>query len=160
MCWRSEGCCRERAPLAGGRPDGAGQTHRRRAARPRPCRRARLRVRKPAQPAGTERRHGRAPEAGPSQVVGRPRQAQRADAPSRVNPHWCGEGFETYIPLVATAAATIGPAVQSNRFIRRCHAKTSSNLAWAADKRYSLVAIVNLTLRRVLAHHSVFGRQL
>jgi hypothetical protein len=46
-----------------------------------------------------------------------------------VNPHWCGEGFETYIPLVATAAATIGPAVQSNRFIRRRYAKTSSNLA-------------------------------
>ncbi|MGQ3094375.1 MAG: hypothetical protein ACT6RP_13060, partial [Roseateles sp.] len=46
--------------------------------------------------------------------------------------------FETYIPLVAAAAATIGPAVQSNRFIRRCYAKTSSKLAWAADKRYSL----------------------
>lgn len=59
-------------------------------------------------------------------------------APARVNPHWADRGVEPYIPPISTTAAHLGAAVQSNRFIRRCPACMSSNLAWAADKRYSL----------------------
>ena len=39
--------------------------------------------------------------------------------------------------------ATVGWAVQSNRFIRRRHAKTSFAIALAADKRYSLGRTTN-----------------
>jgi len=46
--------------------------------------------------------------------------------PAGVNPHRAEQGVEAYIP---TAHAHTGSAVQSNRFIRRCHAKTSSYLA-------------------------------
>ena len=69
------------------------------------------------------------------------RRARQASVPARVNLHWYGEGSELTFPYVAAAAATVGSAVDSNRYIRCCCATTSCNLAWAVDKRYLLVLI-------------------
>lgn len=58
--------------------------------------------------------------------------------PAGVNPHRAEQGVEAYIPLSHRPRPHPAGGSVQQVYIRRCHAKTSSNLAWAADKRYSL----------------------